>query len=56
MARIRAKLEAAGTPIGPNDLLIAAIGLAQSGLIVVDTQHCAMFSRVDGLHIEDWEA
>ena len=52
-ARIRAKLEAAGTPIGPNDLLIAVIGLAH-GLIVV-THNTREFSRVDKLHIEDWE-
>ncbi len=51
--RIRAKLEVAGTPIGPNDLLIATIGLAH-GLIVV-THNVREFSRVDGLTIEDWE-
>jgi tRNA(fMet)-specific endonuclease VapC len=41
-------------PIGPNDLLIAAIALA-NGLIVV-THNTSEFSRVPGLSIEDWEA
>lgn len=52
--RIRAELEAAGTPIGPNDLQIAAIALA-NGLTLV-THNTAEFARVQGLPIEDWEA
>lgn len=51
--RIRAELEIAGTPIGPNDLLIAAIALTH-GLIVV-THNTREFSRINGLKIEDWE-
>jgi len=52
--RIRAALEAAGTPIGPYDLQIAAIALVH-GLIVV-THNVGEFGRVPGLQIEDWEA
>lgn len=50
--RIRAHLAGLGTPIGPNDLLIAAIALA-NGLIVV-THNTGEFSRVPGLALEDW--
>lgn len=52
--RIRAALFAAGTPIGPNDLLIAAIALAHSLTLV--THNTREFQRVSGLRIEDWEA
>jgi tRNA(fMet)-specific endonuclease VapC len=51
-ADTRAHLEKLGTPIGPNDLLIAAIGLA-NGLIVV-TNNTGEFSRVPNLALEDW--
>jgi len=51
--RIRAVLEAAGTPIGPYDMQIAAIALIH-GLIVV-THNTREFGRVRGLQIEDWE-
>ncbi|GAB4407664.1 MAG: type II toxin-antitoxin system VapC family toxin [Anaerolineae bacterium] len=51
-AQIRATLEAAGTPIGPYDLQIAAIALAH-GLIVV-THNTREFGRVAGLLFEDW--
>jgi len=51
---IRADLATRGTPIGPNDLLIAAIALA-TGLTLV-THNTREFSRVTGLLIEDWEA
>ncbi len=53
-ARIRANLARAGTPIGPYDLLIASIALA-NGLILV-THNTREFERVAGLQIEDWEA
>ena len=52
-AIIRAQLEAAGTPIGPYDLQIAAIALA-NGLTLV-THNTREFSRVPGLLLEDWE-
>ncbi|MDX1991224.1 MAG: type II toxin-antitoxin system VapC family toxin [bacterium] len=50
---IRAHLETAGTPIGPNDLLIAAIALTHD--LIVVTHNTREFSRVNGLKIEDWE-
>ena len=52
--RIRSKLEAAGTPIGPYDMQIAAIAVVH-GLIVV-THNTREYSRISGLKIEDWEA
>jgi tRNA(fMet)-specific endonuclease VapC len=51
--RIRARLEALGTPISPNDLQIAAIALANNLILV--THNTREFSRVEGLHLEDWE-
>ncbi len=51
---IRAALEKAGTPIGPNDLLIAAITLANQLTLV--TQNMREFSRISGLALEDWES
>lgn len=50
--RIRAELFRAGTPIGPNDLMIAAIAL-QNKLILV-TNNVKEFRRVTGLQYEDW--
>jgi tRNA(fMet)-specific endonuclease VapC len=50
---IRAVLEKDGQPIGPNDMLIAAIALA-NGLTLV-THNTKEFSRVSGLLLEDWE-
>ncbi|MCB1054188.1 MAG: type II toxin-antitoxin system VapC family toxin [Acidobacteria bacterium] len=52
--RIRSRLERAGTPIGPNDLLIAAIARA-NGLVLV-THNTREFQRVAGLEVEDWES
>ena len=52
--RIRAVLQAAGTPIGPFDLLIAGQALCR-GLTLV-TANTREFVRVDGLVIEDWSA
>ena len=51
-ADIRAALERAGTPIGPNDLLIAAQARAL-GLTLV-TGNIREFSRVPGLVVENW--
>jgi tRNA(fMet)-specific endonuclease VapC len=53
-ARIRAQLERHGTPIGPNDLMIAAIALAHDAILV--TANSREFARVEGLQWEDWEA
>ncbi|HEU4323689.1 MAG TPA: type II toxin-antitoxin system VapC family toxin [Roseiflexaceae bacterium] len=49
---IRADLEKRGTPIGPNDLMIAAIALAHN--LVLVTNNTREFGRVTGLRIEDW--
>jgi tRNA(fMet)-specific endonuclease VapC len=49
---IRADLERAGTPIGGNDLLIAAQALASGSVLVSDNTR--EFSRVAGLKIENW--
>ena len=51
--KIEADLTAKGTPIGPNDFLIAAIALA-NGLTLV-THNTAEFSRVVGLTLDDWQ-
>jgi tRNA(fMet)-specific endonuclease VapC len=50
--RLRARLEAAGTPIGPNDMLIAAQALAE-GLVLV-SDNVSEFGRVPGLEVQDW--
>jgi len=49
---VRAHLEREGTPIGGNDLMIAAIALA-NGLIVI-TRNVREFSRVPGLDVDGW--
>jgi tRNA(fMet)-specific endonuclease VapC len=53
-ARIRAELEAAGQPIGPNDLLIAAHATSLDATMV--TANVAEFQRVRGLNVENWMA
>lgn len=50
--RIKAHLQQAGTPIGPYDLLIAGIAMAQN--LVVVTGNVNEFARVPGLRIENW--
>jgi tRNA(fMet)-specific endonuclease VapC len=50
---LRAYLERQGTPSSANDMLIAAIALANNLILV--THNTAEFSRVPGLKIEDWE-
>ena len=50
-ARLRADLEAKGTPIGPNDTLIAAHALALDATLVSGD---AEFCRVPGLRVENW--
>lgn len=50
---IRAELAAKGTPIGPYDLQIAAIALANNLTLV--THNTNEFSRIGNLKIEDWE-
>ena len=50
--RLRAHLRRNGTPIGPNDLLIAAHALALDVVLVTDNEK--EFSRVPNLRIENW--
>lgn len=50
---VRAHLAGLGTPIGPNDLMIASIALA-NGLTLV-THNTSEFGRVPGLKLEDWQ-
>ena len=51
-AEIRTHLEREGTPIGPNDLLIAAHALALN--LTVVTANVREFSRVPKLLVENW--
>ncbi|MEH2299282.1 MAG: type II toxin-antitoxin system VapC family toxin [Nostoc sp.] len=51
---IRSHLANLGTPIGPYDLQIAAIALANNLILV--THNVDEFRRVEGLQLEDWEA
>ncbi|TVU55275.1 MAG: type II toxin-antitoxin system VapC family toxin [Arthrospira sp. PLM2.Bin9] len=52
--RIRAQLAALGRPIGPYDLQIAAIALANH--LILGTHNVREFARAEGLRLEDWEA
>jgi tRNA(fMet)-specific endonuclease VapC len=51
---IRSKLEAGGTPIGSNDLLIAAHAYATGSTIV--TANADEFKRIRGLKVDNWLA
>jgi len=51
-AQLRTALERQGTPIGPNDTLIAAHALALDCTLVTDNE--AEFRRVTGLRVENW--
>lgn len=51
---IRAHLTAAGTPIGSNDLWIAAH--ARSADLILVTNNAGEFRRVPGLRVENWVA
>ena len=50
---IRADLAGQGSPIGPNDLLIAATARAHDAVLI--THNSGEFARVTGLRMEDWE-
>lgn len=51
-AQLRHHLTQQGTPIGPNDLLIAAHALATDLLLV--TANTREFQRVPALRVENW--
>jgi tRNA(fMet)-specific endonuclease VapC len=51
-ARIRARLDQTGKPIGGNDLLIAAHALALGHTVVTDNER--EFSRIPELSVENW--
>lgn len=51
-AVVRARLEHAGTPMGPLDTLIAAQALARKLTLVSNNER--EFRRVAGLRIENW--
>lgn len=51
-AQIKHTLDAAGTPIGNFDLLIAATALARGFTLI--TRNTKEFERVPGLRVENW--
>ena len=51
-ADIRLSLEGRGTPISPNDMLIAAHALSLGMTLVTDNM--SEFARIEGLAIENW--
>ena len=51
-AAVRARLEHAGTPIGPLDTLIAAQAVARKLTLVSNNER--EFKRIAGLRLENW--
>ena len=51
-AGLRARLERAGTPIGPLETLIAAHAVGRKLTLVTNNER--EFRRVHGLHLENW--
>jgi len=50
--KVRAALEASGTPVGPYDVLIAGQAINRGAIVVTATT--AEFGRVSGLKHENW--
>ena len=50
--RIRAELEKVGKPIGPNDLMIAAIVLSHDATLL--SRNMVDFRKIPSLKVEDW--
>lgn len=50
--RLRAELERRGTPIGANDMLIAAHALAADCVLVTGNER--EFRRISGLSVQNW--
>jgi tRNA(fMet)-specific endonuclease VapC len=53
-AAVRARLEHAGTPIGPLDTLVAAQAVARKLTLV--SNNVREFRRIRGLQLENWTA
>lgn len=51
-AAIRVDLERKGTPIGPNDLIVAATAKHIGATLI--TGNVREFKRVKGLRVENW--
>ena len=51
-AKVRAKLERAGTPIGPLDTIIATQAIARNLTLVTNNER--EFRRVSALRVENW--
>ena len=51
-ADVRFALESKGTPVGPNDLIIASTAMAHNGTLI--THNTKEFQRIRGLLSEDW--
>ena len=51
-ADMRANLEAAGSPIGNMDLMIAAHARSAGAVLVTNNEK--HFRRIDGLKVENW--
>jgi len=51
-SNVRAKLDRAGTPIGPFDTLIAAQAIGRKLILVSNNER--EFGRVSGLRLENW--
>ena len=49
---LRTSLENSGTPIGPNEIFIAAHALALDCIVITANER--EFSRVPGLRVENW--
>ena len=49
---LRTELEQRGTPIGGNDMLVAAHALSLGAILVTDNTR--EFARVPGLQLENW--
>ncbi|HEV2676045.1 MAG TPA: type II toxin-antitoxin system VapC family toxin [Aliidongia sp.] len=49
---IRTQLERSGTPVGGNDMFIAAHAMALGYTVVTDNER--EFSRIEGLNHENW--
>lgn len=49
---LREHLAKSGTPIGSNDMLIAAVALAHDAVLV--THNTREFERIENLKLEDW--